>query len=324
MLVLRRGLVGFRRRSPLPVLDLQRRGFAELLSSSAELVQGLHASSGLPWWAFIPLFTFGFRSVTTLPIAILQRIRLRRQNTLRPLITAMGPILRVKLAAQAQSQAQARQTAKTLDPLDSLKETLTYEKIVVLAAKETRKRQKALFKKNKCQVWKSMVLPAVQIPVWLSLSFTFRSLTGWQGWHSSDTPLDPTLSKEGFGWVTDLTYADPYTILPVVLEALALVNIEWNNRTLSTMRLTSKGKGNSRPTVFDAMINTSRIGVVFLMVVSSQAPAALSLYWISSNAFSLLQNMVLDRVLPISYSPYTQYSKRRPLASAAPLVPAKI
>ncbi|CDK29811.1 unnamed protein product [Kuraishia capsulata CBS 1993] len=299
----------------------QRCGFADLVSSSAELVQSLHATTGLPWWAFIPMFTFGFRAITTLPIAISQRIRLRKQNSLRPLITATGPILRMKLAAHAQSQAQARQLSK--DPLDSLKETLSYEKIVVLAAKENRKRQKVLFKKNGCQVWKSVLLPAVQIPVWLSLSFTFRSLTGWQGWHSSDRPLDPSLSREGFGWVTDLTYADPYTILPIVLEALALVNIEWNNRTLSLMRLTSKGKGNSRPTMFDAMINTSRIGVVFLMVVSSQAPAALSLYWISSNVFSLLQNVALDRLLPISYSPYMQYSKKTPVADAVSLVPVR-
>ena len=65
----------------------------------------------LPWWALIPLTTFTLRSVWTLPLAILQRKRIQKQSQLRPLVSAMNPILKLNLARRVQ---QAKRNSKII------------------------------------------------------------------------------------------------------------------------------------------------------------------------------------------------------------------
>lgn len=271
----------------------------QILECTTSALESAHQMSGVPWYFFIPATTIAVKSTIQLPLAVLQRKRLQKQNSLRPIVSAMGPILRLNLARKAQ-QAQAMKNDVT--GFSTELERLNYDKITVLASKERRKRQKQLFKDNKCQVWKNAVLPLTQLPVWLTLSLTFRDLTGWH--QMSGKPLDPSLTTEGFSWITDLTLPDPYMTIPVVLGCVALSNIEWNTKALRSVRVASRGmEVSKRPTLFDAVMNISRLGVILLMCFSTQAPAALGLYWISSQGFSLVQNMLLDKLMPLSYKP---------------------
>ncbi|OWB77849.1 hypothetical protein B5S32_g2029 [[Candida] boidinii] len=305
------GVVSARRNFSLaPVLDVLHQG--------ADILQTIHIESGLPWWAFIPLATFCMRSVITLPIAIIQRRGIQKQNSFRPIINSMSPILKAKLASSAQ-QAQLK---RSLDPITHIKtetEQLTADKIVAIAAKEKWKRQRKIFKENGCQTWKFMILPAIQIPLWVSMSYMFRTLTGWNS--MSTKPLDISLTTEGLGWVTDLALPDPYMTLPIILGVVALSNAEWNFRTADLMKLTTRGMKNSlRPTAFDVVITVARASIIFLMAMATQAPAAIVLYWVSSNTFSLCQNYFLDRFLPLRYSPYNRFPGSKAKLSAIPLV----
>lgn len=45
------------------------------------------------------------------------------------------------------------------------------------------------------------------------------------------------------------------------------------------------------------------MSIVFMMAISLHAPAALTIYWISSQLYSLLQNVMMDLMLPISFTP---------------------
>ncbi|KAH3680465.1 hypothetical protein WICMUC_000305 [Wickerhamomyces mucosus] len=261
-------------------------------------MQTIHIYSGLPWWALIPFTTVSLRLLWTLPLAIMQRKRVQKQSELRPIINAMGPILRLKLAAKAQS-SKARELNAIDGGVKSQAASLTYEQIMLLSAKERRSRQKQLFRENNCQVYKNFFLPALQVPLWVAMSATFRDLSGWND--LSGQKLDTTLTNEGLWWFSDLTVADPLSIMPIVLGFLALTNIEWNFKTFQLQNTSIKRS--KRITAFDSMINISRLSTTFLMAIATQAPAALALYWISSNAFSTIQNIFLDYYLPIKYTP---------------------
>mgnify|MGYP003362449683 CR=1 FL=1 len=283
-----------------------------ILDQGTTYIEAIHAMTGIPWWGFIPLLTVALRSVITLPLAIIQRKGFQKQNSLRPIANAMSPVLKIKLAAKGQESQLARKHNINKSPLKSETEGLTGDKIMILASKEKFKRQRKIFKDNGCQSWKFMLLPAVQIPLWVSVSYMLRTLTGWST--LGTRPIDPTLTTEGFGHLTDLAVSDPYFVLPVVLGIFALANAEWNFATADLMKLTTRGVRNSlRPTAFDMIMTLSRGSIIFLMAMSTQAPAALVLYWISSNCFSLCQNLLMDKFIPVRYTPYRRFYSTRKL-----------
>ncbi|OBA19363.1 hypothetical protein METBIDRAFT_88991 [Metschnikowia bicuspidata var. bicuspidata NRRL YB-4993] len=281
---------------------------ALVVSTLTESLQQLHAYVGLPWYALIPLTTFGLRAVWTFPLALLQRLRIQKQNSLRPIIAATGPAVRFNLAKKALSAAKAADTTtpSVLTPAKKMR----YEEIMVLSTKEVRKRQKKLFKTHDVQLYKNFLLPLAQIPLWVCMSMTFRDLSGWSSLDAvANKPLDPSLYSEGALWFADLTTLDPFHIFPMAVGVIALFNVEWTFKTFDLLKTSSRRKL-FRPTITDSLANVSRMAVVFLMAVSLHAPSALTLYWLSSQLFSLIQNIFLDLMLPISFTPKTRLSAR--------------
>lgn len=119
--------------------------------------------------------------------------------------------------------------------------------------------------------------------------------------------MEPTLLNEGLFWFTDLSHADPYGVLPVMLGLASLTNIEllarYNPSKFHSLSFV-KDTFSNRLTVFDSILNISRLSVIFLMGISSQAPGILVLYWISSNVFSLCQNVVFQYLWPLKENFY--------------------
>lgn len=283
-----------------------------------ESLQAAHAYSGVPWWALIPITTFTLRSVWTLPLAILQRRRVQRQNEWKPVVMAMNPVLRFKFASvvqRAKSKIATAQVSNNIEILNKALDTpavseLTSEQIVLLSAKQARKDQKRLFKEHNLQLYKNFLLPAFQIPLWACMSLTMRDLSGWSTWLSSaNKPLDADLYTQGLAWFQDLTLADPVHVFPILIGIVALCNVEWTVRSYQLHQLLPRKS--SRPTITDAMTNLSRMMIVFLMAISLHAPVALSLYWFSSQVFSLFQNVVMDLTMPISFTPRTRTDSMR-------------
>lgn len=315
-----RGVPGYKTLGkPLQVSFGQKRQFwgepQVLVHALTDSLQNIHTFTGLPWWALIPLTTITLRTVWTLPLSILQRKRIQKQNELRPIISAMNPVLKLNLAKRVQQAKRKSQTAmKNLESnqnsnlsesyanLQSPVATMKYEEILLLTSKETRKRQKKLFAQENVQLWKNFILPAFQVPLWILMSLTFRDLSGWSTWESlSNKPLDTALYDEGILWFTDLSLFDQLHIFPVILGITALCNVEWTFKTLELLRLTQRRK--LRPTITDSIANLSRMTVVFMMAISFHAPMALTLYWFSSQVYSLVQNIIMDLSMPISFSP---------------------
>lgn len=285
----------FRLHSTLSRLDMSRvlirqfhasrRQQFEMLTVLQPIHDGLqfaHTSMGMQWHTVIPLTAVALRTAITLPFSISNRLRSRKQAQLQPLLGAATPIMRAKLA-----RSEAAQNG-----------SLTMDQIDILVNKERRRRRVELFKKYKCQVWKSVaILPAVQIPLWISVSMVIRSMCGW-------TPVEGVAVEQGFKtdsflWYNDLMVIDPYGILPMAIGAVSMANMEWNAHNINSTGTRSKNE----LTIPGILTTASRIGAIFIMTIAFQAPTALCLYWFSSNAFSLAQNMLLDVFLPVRYTP---------------------
>lgn len=71
-----------------------------------------------------------------------------------------------------------------------------------------------LMKENDVSPFRAFTLPLVQMPFFLAMFYGLRNF--------ANTPL-PQLKEGGFSWVTDLTMADPYWILPIT--SMALTNL---------------------------------------------------------------------------------------------------
>ncbi|KAI8383612.1 related to Mitochondrial inner membrane protein COX18 [Nakaseomyces glabratus] len=274
----------------------------------ADTFTTLHDVSGIHWVVLIPLTTFALRTVFTLPLSIWQRRRIVKQQELRKLVAPISSIVKMRLAVTSKSAKEKRlesgsdiTIAKPVGGLSA--ENLTPEQITLLAVKETRKRQKLLFKKYGVQMWKNAVLPLVQIPLWVTVSMGIRTLT--------ENPLREKLYNNGWlssvGIDENLYLSEPLEAypfaVPLVLGTLSMLNVEYNGKVIqgdSAKNLGLKLRAdNSRLQLgIQTILNVTRIGTVFMMGFSSQTALLLSLYWISSQLYSLLQNIFLNWLWP--------------------------
>ncbi|ODQ63180.1 hypothetical protein NADFUDRAFT_53453 [Nadsonia fulvescens var. elongata DSM 6958] len=286
----RLALTKFAKSRSFHTTGVRRLELATLITPGYELFTTLHIQSGLPWYAFIPLSTVVLRTTLTLPIAIWNRLRARRQTELQPLLTAMSPVLKAKLASSPAAQSGA----------------LNHEQITILAAKERRKRRVQLYKRYNCQIWKSVLIqPAVQFPLWLSMSMVIRAMCGWV--LVDGIPIDTSLATEGALWFGNLLKNDPHAIFPGLIGAVTMMNVELNTRNA---RLISGNDGNSASggaALPRVIANISRMGSIFFLVFSLQAPMAVCLYWFSSHTYSLVQNIALNHILPIKCVPASYF-----------------
>ena len=80
-----------------------------------------------------------------------------------------------------------------------------------------------LMRDNNVNPLRNLVFPLAQATVFMCMFFAIRGLSG-AGLESMQT--------EGFGWVQNLTKADPYWILPVASTGLTLATLEVSQHRL--------------------------------------------------------------------------------------------
>ncbi|GAA6017203.1 hypothetical protein JCM10207_002570 [Rhodosporidiobolus poonsookiae] len=131
-----------------------------------------------------------------------------------------------------------------------------------------------LMRKHNVNPLKNLAFPLAQAAVFTCMFFALRGL--------ANAGL-PSMAVEGFGWVTDLTVADPYYILPVASTALTLATLE-TGVDASTQIQTTTTK-NTKMILRGVMVLTLPFIAYF--------PAALLLYWVSNNFLSLVQTSIL-------------------------------
>ncbi|CAI4038760.1 hypothetical protein SMKI_06G1070 [Saccharomyces mikatae IFO 1815] len=282
-----------------------KRNFS-LFQNVADTFLTLHEVLHIPWIVLVPLSTITLRTVVTLPFSIWQRKRILKQQELRKLVHPITPIVKLRLAAITNKKSKIVTEINSNGSLLPLPlqnpGVLTPEQITLLAVKETRKRQKRLFKKYNVPLWKNALLPIVQIPLWVTISMGIRTLTEAQLIESFYPSWISLLSFGSFDLSTPLM-AMPL-LAPILVGTLAVLNVEFNGRLMFSSSLSSQGiktvsrNSNRVQEAMASILNVSRLGCVVMLAMSSQAPFLLSLYWISSQLYSLVQNIILNWIYP--------------------------
>ncbi|KXS16100.1 hypothetical protein M427DRAFT_300791 [Gonapodya prolifera JEL478] len=227
------------------------------------------ATAPLPLWQSIVLATVALRLAITVPLAVLQQRRLARQQALQPIAEAWKATLRHQVAQVARKEGWSPDVME--------KET----------QKRYRERVRSLYASHQYHPLRTLLLPWVQVPLWVSVSFALRGMVGYvpeSAWWSAlvgGAPV-PGMEEGGTLWFENLTRADETLFFPLA--------VGWTNLANAQLGALSSAPPTPLRTV---MIWSFRGLALGSMYFASQMPTAISLYWLSSALFSLGQNVVM-------------------------------
>ena len=181
---------------------------------------------------------------------------------------------------------------------------------------------KKIYKRHGASNIRIFLPTIVQIPLFIIVSLALRSMTGWPGWFGigSGIPVESLLHTEGLGAIKDLTLPDGTFMLPVLVGLLNVTNIQVcphlsYDHKLTVIQVTdAKRSITFTHPIATRIRNITKVSLITLSAlmipVAMQAPAvvshdiqtkpqAISLYWVSSAAFSLLQNILIRNFIPL-------------------------
>lgn len=142
-----------------------------------QLLDFLHASTGLPWWATIAISTVVVK-ICLLPLVIKgQRNSIHMNNHLPQM-----QHLQAKMT-------EARNMGNQLEAARIANDLMVF------------------MKEKNVNPLKSMIIPMAQAPVFISFFFALRGM--------ANLPME-SFKTGGMLWFTDLTVADPYYLLPLI------------------------------------------------------------------------------------------------------------
>jgi len=288
---------------------------ALVLSSTHDFLNFLHSSTGLPWGATLPLIALIMRVSVILPVSIYSRRKLQKTAEMLPLLQAW--------------QHQASRSIMKANPHG----TPGYVEKQVQRAHQRKRAE--LSKRRGVQRWKIFLPPVLQIPIWLVVMETLRGMCGmtkgffgsialpdavktatsdaWatvgdkspdmtlvQGSDGTDIlasgisriGMDPSFATEGMLWFPNLLMPDPYLWLPVLLSSVTVLNII---KSPQSPRETYNNLTTGNKRMYRGLIG---IGILLGPAVAS-FPSAILLYWVSSASLGFIQNMLLERFMPI-------------------------
>lgn len=243
----------------------------------------MHDTLHLPYLWIIPLSALCIRLALYRPITLSTRLALQRRLAISPLISAHKPSFRV----QARQLARQDPSKSAPQHQQALMQSLTSD----------------LKKRYNCGLGRTFLLPILQFPVFLSMSWTIRDMLGAPGGTlksfiytllgyelppadaSAASTLDPAMLTEGLPWAVDLTAADPTGTLSYCVAGIML------SQTLLGMRSIPGGS---------SML--SRVLLVFSILIGplmAGAPAGILYYWACSSGMALVTNAFLDWRYPL-------------------------
>uniref|UniRef100_A0A6P7FD63 Uncharacterized protein LOC114328163 n=1 Tax=Diabrotica virgifera virgifera TaxID=50390 RepID=A0A6P7FD63_DIAVI len=192
----------------------------------------------------------------------------------------------------------------TMLQLDGLIEKCTEVMLETINPK-IRKQWNNLILRDNCHPAKASLLVLFQIPMWISLSVSLRNLVYMLPYQDINAQVTfAELSIGGLGFIPNLTEVDASWILPVGLGIINLAIIE----------LQGLSKINEPNKIQKFLVNIFR-GISLIMIpVAASVPSCLVLYWTTSSAYGLIQNIVLlsPRVKRICRIPKTEIELENP------------
>ncbi|XP_028392757.1 mitochondrial inner membrane protein OXA1L-like [Dendronephthya gigantea] len=203
-----------------------------------QAMETIHVGIGVPWWGTIVVTTVAFRTLM-MPLLALGQANAAKLNNIKPELDILTQRMR-DVANQQDTMKQA----------------------------EASRDLQALFLKHKCHPLKSLIIPLVQIPIFVSFFLGLRRM--------ANLPVE-SMQIGGLLWFQDLTIPDPYFLLPILCSASMLLTIEAGAEA-----------GLSNPQ-FKNIKQVFRVMAILMIPITAKFPAAIFTYWLTSNAFSLGQ-----------------------------------
>ncbi|RSH93314.1 Flags: Precursor [Saitozyma podzolica] len=231
--------------SDLKLIGLEH-GVLNISGWVQEALTAMHLSTGLPWWGSIAALTITIR-MCLFPLIVRTLKHNVRLQAVQPQMTAL--FKRLQEAKTAQDPQAQQVVAQTLTNL---------------------------MKTHDVSPFRPLLMPLVQMPFFLGMFYALRKL--------ATLPL-PQLKEGGLGWVTDLTLADPYYILPIT--SMLFTNL--------VLRVGADGTGagqNANPNM-GHFRNALGVATVLAIPFIGKMPAAVLFYWTFTNLFTLLQALLL-------------------------------
>ncbi|XP_054409275.1 cytochrome c oxidase assembly protein COX18, mitochondrial isoform X8 [Pongo abelii] len=189
-----------------PVSAVHANGWYEALAASSpvrvaeEVLLGVHAATGLPWWGSILLSTVALRGAVTLPLAAYQHYILAKVENLQPEIKTIARHLNQEVAVRANQLGWSKRDARlecngvisaphnlclpgSSDSPPSASRVAGINRLTYL--KNMRRLISELYVRDNCHPFKATVLVWIQLPMWIFMSFALRNLSTGAA-HSED------------------------------------------------------------------------------------------------------------------------------------------
>lgn len=267
-----------------------------VVQTAEAFYQTLHEYTHLPWWCVIVSSTVLLRSVVTLPFAVHQHRLLAKMELLMPTLKEYQEAVKHNVIAKCR------------------RENLPLEVANKRMKKEARKVARELYHQEGCSPYKLAFLPWVQLPLWITLSFSLRNMCGAFPGRSPEPDVLASFTSEGALWFSNLTLPDPYYILPVILATTNLLNIEIHALKRKSPTRTQR--------IMSNVFRTLSLGMGY---VGSLMPSAMTLYWAVSSSFGLMQNLMfrVPRVRRVLGVPRTASESKRPFRELGEIVHEK-
>ncbi|XP_076441695.1 cytochrome c oxidase assembly protein COX18, mitochondrial-like [Babylonia areolata] len=272
--------------------DVPPIGFAQ------KVLEAIHTTTGLPWWASIAASTLMLRGVVTLPLAVYSMHIMARVELLQPEIAKLSQELRREVAVAVKKFAWDAKYTR-------FKYNSTMKKLI-----------KDLYIRDNCHPAKSSLVLWFQIPMWVCLSFALRNMSGAVPTAVPGTDsavLCPDLKTEGVLWFPDMTAPDSTWLLPLMLGLTNLLNIEMHSLTAQRVSRFQK-----------SLVLVMRVLSLAMIPIGSVVPSCMCYYWMCSSVFGLGQTILfkapsLRRLLRVPKTPSESQTPFTDLYNAARL-----
>ena len=226
-----------------------------------------HSTFHIPWWVVIATTTLTLRIIVTLPLHIhSQKNHAKVEVAFSELDTFKKP-LEFRIITECKSQGLHIDIASK-----KLKKAFSDLKGDILSKHQINLKMYRI---------KAYSIPIIQLPLFISTSLAIRNMTGALPEWYKVASIIPSMKVEGFGWFRDLTLPDPYYILPAIILLSNLLNISIYS------------KQSQRKSIAVRIVhNIFRCMTIVMASVSTQLPSGISLYWMLSSCYGLVQNVL--------------------------------
>eukprot|EP00566_Odontella_aurita_P012368 CAMPEP_0113534954 /NCGR_PEP_ID=MMETSP0015_2-20120614/5432_1 /TAXON_ID=2838 /ORGANISM="Odontella" /LENGTH=490 /DNA_ID=CAMNT_0000434145 /DNA_START=151 /DNA_END=1623 /DNA_ORIENTATION=+ /assembly_acc=CAM_ASM_000160 len=132
---------------------------------------------------------------------------------------------------------------------------------------------RALFKKYDCNPLKALIVPLVQMPVFMSMFLGLRKMPDY---------FPNELSTGGAFWFPDLSAADPTWVMPIASGLMFVGMVELGKEQ---MLANNREQG-------ELFLNVFRVMGVVVTAATINFPALIFCYWMPNNSLSVVQAIV--------------------------------